>query len=855
MVGADPFDARSGIDILHVDDEPDVADLTKTFLEREDDGFSVTIETDPRAALDRVQEHRYDCVVSDYEMPGMNGIEFLKTIRASEPALPFILFTGRGSEEVASDAISAGVSDYLQKSPGREQYELLANRIVTHVERSRGIRDRRRQLDAIETAREGISILDSAGRFVFVNQAYADLYGYSRADMLGMHWSNLYPADEVESIRDDILPTVESTGYWRGETTGLRSDGSTFIEDHSLSKTDGGGLVCTVRDISDSKQDDQALRRYEVIVEAVDDAIYVLDQDERLEFVNQSYAEMKGVEREQLIGTPIDRWVDQTTLDAVRSRINTIETGTDSIGTMEYDFQTADGDSIPAEIRLTSLELPNGEHGRIGVIRDIQDRRERIEELERYETILEALGDPVYVADREGRFTFVNDAYLEQPYIAKRGLTKEDVIGARGSIALSEEAVEKLLKEIRALLKAEDREKSTVETVREAPDGTTTVVETHLALLPPDEEGRFRGTAGVIRDITDRKERQRELEQLRDRLHLALGDTRAWLWEVDLETEMAIQIPVSGSTANSTDRRERPVSEFHGTLHPDDRDRVADAFWRAAARQSDFHEEYRIPVEDAYHWVESRGRFHAATDNSNDRMIGIALDVSDRKERERELERQNERLEAFASIVSHDLRNPLTVARGNLDLLRADCESDHIEAIDRAHERMDQLIGDLLALARSGQQVESLEAVNLESVGRKCWKTVETENATVNLDADRTILADRTRLKQLIENAYRNAVEHAGPDVTIEVGTLDDGFYIADDGPGITAADVRRIFESGYTRSEEGIGFGLSIVKAVVDAHGWEVDVGRSNAGGARFEFTDVDFVPPDSDGMDEIPN
>ncbi len=129
----------SSIDLLLVDDDPDGADLAATFLERTDDRFSVDVMTHVVGALENFTGE-VDCIVSDYDMPGQNGVDFLREIRADHPDIPFILFTGKGSEEVASEAISAGVTDYLQKGPHTEQYELLANRIANAVSKHRAER-------------------------------------------------------------------------------------------------------------------------------------------------------------------------------------------------------------------------------------------------------------------------------------------------------------------------------------------------------------------------------------------------------------------------------------------------------------------------------------------------------------------------------------------------------------------------------------------------------------------------------------------------------------------------------------------------------------------------------------------
>jgi signal transduction histidine kinase len=106
-----------------------------------------------------------------------------------------------------------------------------------------------------------------------------------------------------------------------------------------------------------------------------------------------------------------------------------------------------------------------------------------------------------------------------------------------------------------------------------------------------------------------------------------------------------------------------------------------------------------------------------------------------------------------------------------------------------------------------------------------------------------TVEADASRLTQLLENLYRNAIEHSDETVTVSVGPVDDGFYVADSGPGISEAERSGIFEAGYTIRDEGTGFGLRIVEQIATAHGWEIAVSESESGGARFEFTAVERV------------
>jgi signal transduction histidine kinase len=218
-------------------------------------------------------------------------------------------------------------------------------------------------------------------------------------------------------------------------------------------------------------------------------------------------------------------------------------------------------------------------------------------------------------------------------------------------------------------------------------------------------------------------------------------------------------------------------------------------------------------------------------------------DVTEQRQRERKLERTNERLDRFASVVSHDLRNPLNVAKGNLAFIQDEHDSEQLETASNALERMETLIDDVLTLAREGEPISAPDRITLSSVVNDCWAVIDSEDATLTVENDLTLMADSDRLQQLLENLLRNAIEHGGDTVTIRVGALPDaaGFYVSDDGPGILDGEREDVFESGYSTTESGTGFGLAIVKEIADAHGWSISVAESADQGARFEITGVD--------------
>ncbi|OLZ40886.1 PAS domain-containing sensor histidine kinase [Natrinema saccharevitans] len=226
----------------------------------------------------------------------------------------------------------------------------------------------------------------------------------------------------------------------------------------------------------------------------------------------------------------------------------------------------------------------------------------------------------------------------------------------------------------------------------------------------------------------------------------------------------------------------------------------------------------------------------------------VVHDVTERVRRECELERKNRKLDEFASVVSHDLRNPLTVSKGYLELLEEEYDPEYVRIAIESHERMEQLIDDVLMLARQGQRGLDPEPVALEDVASEAWSTVDTAGATLSVDDEPTIDADRTQLRQLLENLFRNAVDHGGRsrsgtddrELTVTVGALEDGFFVADSGTGFEG-EPEAVFESGYTTSERGTGLGLSIVADICERHGWTVTATEGADGGARLEITGVE--------------
>jgi len=794
------------INVLHVDDEPELAEMAATFIEREDERFEVETATSANEGLDRLADDEHQCVVSDYDMPGQNGIEFLETVRETHPDLPFILYTGKGSEEVASDAISAGATDYLQKETGSGQYELLANRIDNAVSQARSKQAERHLGELVEGTDQILYMFAyDWSELLFINAAYEDIWGQSietlqddPSDFLaGVHPDD---RDRVRGAMDDMSAgeTVEleyrvnpdeNYGRW------VRAHG-TPIRDESGTVTRVAGFAT---DITEQKRQQRTLEKHEQLVNSLPNPTAIYDSDGCYELVNQALADLRDATPKDLIGDPsphMERIRDEHEDDLVQTLLD----GDRDVIRGEYTAEFANGDQRTFEYLYTPLGVGNDTRSIVGSTREITERKERERELERYRTrveeAFETVDIPTLVLDAKGDVVVWNWALEQLLEIDREEVADVEDIG-RVVYDGEREAIlaEKVVANPRSADDIHDIERADSEYgLLDAPgqptyEDTSTVVggsgeDIWFLATPLYRDGDFFGVIEFIQKRSDSERQRREMGRLMDEL---------------FETLTAFQ------EGDYSDRVDHDVAE--GFLDDEAVEAIEEVNEMARMRQ-------RL-----------RDQVRKATDAK------------------RQLERQNKRLNEFTGVVSHDLRNPLGVAEGRLELAREECDSEHLDTVATAHDRMETLIEDLLTLAREGGRVSDMEPVDLAELSENCWQNVETADSTIRTSIDRTIQADQSRLAQLLENLMRNAVEHGGEDMTITVGELYDGFFVEDAGPGIPEDERDDVFDAGYSTSEDGTGFGLSIVKQVAEAHEWDIRVTEGSDGGARFEITGVGFT------------
>lgn len=462
------------ITVLVVDDEPELLDLTATFLEKERDEFAVETFQSADVALSYIEENSVDAIVSDYDMPKLNGLDFLERVREKDD-VPFILFTGKGSEEIASEAISRGVTDYLQKQTDTSQYSLLANRIINSVEKYRASKQLERSQEKfsklVTNSSDVLGIVDENARFKYISPVCEDILGYEQHELIGSVAFSLMPPEDREQAMNEFFTAVENP---------------------------------------------------------------------------------------------------------------------DSEPVIEHRWEKKNGEVIPVETRGTNM--------------------------------------------------FDDDF-------------------------------------------------------------------------------------------------------------------------------------INGFVVN--------------------------------------------------------GR-----------------DISEIKKRQKRIEQQNERLTEMHNALSHDIKSPLQVALNSLVLYREQEDKTYLDKVEHALERIDVLVEQILTMTKHETTPRATEQIALQDISERVWKMTETENGTLEINGTREFKADQSRLQQVLQNLFENAIKHSEGEVTISVGTVDDGIYVEDTGPGIPENKRSEVFESGYTTKKNNTGLGLNIVKQIIEGHGWDITVEEGSSGGARFEITGITFEP-----------
>ncbi|WP_323675898.1 PAS domain S-box protein [Halorubellus sp. PRR65] len=368
---------------------------------------------------------------------------------------------------------------------------------------------------------DGFATVDEAGYVVEVCDRFARITCGVETDgtaLLDQHVDTAF--ENAPTVRRAVTDSLE-TGTAASVEDSLAHDGRRF--DLEALPIDHGVAVY-LRDVTDRVVRERELRRYASLVDALGEPVYELNEHGEFTFVNDAAVEASGYSRAELLGSHVSIGISDDAVGTVAQQLADA-LGADDPGRLraEYEVEPKDGDPFPVENRLAVLTDDDGRMtGTAGVLRDITERWERERELETYERIVETVEDGIYVLDDEGRFTFVNDAFA-----SLLAAPVDDVVGAEAGDVLHDEFVEKAE---RALASTDGDERDTgrfQETVR-ATTGERFVADVQVSAFA-FEDGR--GRVGVLRDVTERVNRERKIESQRARLE-ALNEMNALVRDV-----------------------------------------------------------------------------------------------------------------------------------------------------------------------------------------------------------------------------------------------------------------------------------------------------------------------------------
>jgi PAS domain S-box-containing protein len=733
----------------------------------------------------------------------------------------------------------------------------------------------------------GINTPGEKGQFEFVNQAAVDMLGASSMSELQKYAPRDTYADPDERKRvSEQLRETGSINQYEVQLTTLEDETFWGAMTAALTEIDGTEyIIGIIEDVSERKQRVQELEAKTHAIEAAPIGVSLSNpqqDDNPLTYVNERFEEITRYAAGEIQGRNCRFLQGEATEEEPVAALRDAIAAEEPV-TVELRNYRKDGEQFWNRVSIAPVRTEDGLTQFVGFQQDITERKraeqelkERTEQITEQNHALESFSEIVTDSERTVDQQITDLLNLGVSYLGLDIGILSEIDGDEYTVRNVVDPAESIepgdtfdLTDTYCSLVYDADETVSFHSadkggVKEHPAYQKQGLESYIGIPVFVDDHRY-GTLNFSRPtsrekpITDaeesfvwivaqwigteltRHQHQEELERTRQFLQDSQDVAKVGGWEVSLRSERMRWSDelyrIHGLPLDASPTPEEAI-EFY---HPEDRDSIREAFDRLTTEGEPYDLELRIiTTDDEVRWVRTRGE-PRYDDDEIVAVHGTFQDITERKEREQELERQNSRLNEFASVISHDLRNPLNVAQARAAILqqRADDESqEHLGQLVESLERMESIIDDTLTLARQGETVGEISPISAVNLIGKCWSGVATDEATLEIDDEFMIRGDSDRLRHVFENLFRNAVEHAGEDVTVRVGRCGENcLYVEDDGPGIPPGDRDAVFESGHTSASGGTGFGLPIVKRIAEAHGWEVRITDGRDGGARFEF------------------
>ena len=818
------------IRVLHVDDEPALLKVAKQCLEMQGP-FRVDTASSVEEALAKLEKERYDVVVSDYQMPGKDGLEFLKELRESGNSVPFIMFTGKGREEVAIRALNLGANQYLNKTGETETVYTELAHTVTELAKTKKAEEllrlsEERYRNLFENAKDVIILFDLKGNVTSANKG-AEKYGFNKNGMFGKNMLKFVSKRYWPKLLKDIAQiALGKTAEGRIEIHTPKGDKiAEYRSNPIFSDNKVVGIQTILEDISERKKAEETLReseeKYRNLFESAMDAIVTLDLKGSITAVNSSVLRF-GYEKEDLVGKNILDFVSKEYWPAVMRDFSKVAQGEPAKNEVELAVPTG---KILVEYHAGAIAKENNVAGVLINIRDVTERKKSEELLreseERFRGLFESIQDPVGIfVGKGGHLIDYNTAFKKSS-----GYADEELKGKVFLDFVHPDDHAMVLEKYRTEY-SEDEFPLIYEIRGMNKKGECIPLE--LSVSTYKKKGKVIGIEVIHRDLTERKKAEMSLRESQGRFEgLFIGNPEAAVY---LGPDYRIQdVNPRFEKLFGYSLEEVKGKHINDVVVPTDRRKEGEALDRDATKGYVYRNTVRRKKDGSLVQV-SVSAAPITNENGVTGIVAMYKDISDLKNAEKRLDVMNEKLRVVGSLTRHDVRNKLTAVNGNAYLLRKRFAGDSdamecLKSVESAVRESERIFYFASAYEKLG--VEQLTYVDAKKVLDEAvalfpdLKDVKIVNDCSGL----TLLAD-SLLRQLFYNLIDNSLKYGEKLTQIrnryEKSENQLKLVYEDDGVGISKDNKAKLFKEGFT-TRKGSGYGLYLVRRMMDVYGWTI--------------------------------
>ena len=678
---------KTQIHVLHVDDDAGFLKVSKQILELEED-LTVGTASSVEEAFEKMKHNVYDAIVSDLEMPGENGLDFLEKLRASGSSVPFVLFTGKGREEIAVKAFNLGADGYFNKSGcpetvfGELAYGIRNSVKIKHAEQSSKDSENKYRvllMNLLNGFAYCKTVFDEKGKpvdFVFleVNRAFEKMMGLKRENIIGKNVTTVIPG--VEKFNPELFDS-----YDRVAKTGKEDKFEVFFKplnrwlSISTYSPNKGYFVAIFDDTTEHRSIETEMRKSELILQNISDSIIVTDLQGQVTSWNKGASLIFGFSAEEMLGEPIAKICKPKEREQVVSaQLEQVRKG--DVFSQQWEGVRKDG--TPVWLLLTTTLLKNTQNetvGMIGVGKDITERKKTEEALKRTEEklreVFAASPDPITVSDLNGSIVECNQAAVA----LHGGQSKEELIGKNSLELIAKKDHKRAIENMKDTLM--HGSVKNIEYACLTKDGREFPVELSASVMR-DTSGKPEYFMAITKDITERKKTQQALQASEEKHRIISGLSTDVVFSCLKMGEGSFVIDwMMGATEKVFGYSAKKMMDegcWKFVVQPQDRPKFDERVTGLEPGQSSVCE-LRITHKDgSTRWLRIFSHVEDADNPVNHRLFGACTDITESKKVRGELKKSEEKYrrqfeEALDAVFLTDTETGILV-----DCNRAACE-------------------------------------------------------------------------------------------------------------------------------------------------------------------------------------